>query len=99
MDKEVTKTTERYNKELRDIQRQEERLDEADRQFYITIGYLLVIFQYTEKIFEVADISEKRQIVSLILSNLQLDGENLFFNLKEPFGKFVNLSKGSYGWG
>lgn len=49
MDKEVTKTTERYNKELRDIQRQEERLDEADRQFYITIGYLLVIFQYTEK--------------------------------------------------
>lgn len=33
------------------------------------------------------------------LSNLQLDGKNLFFNLKEPFDKLMNLSKGSYGWG
>lgn len=84
---------------MRERQRQEERLDEADKQFYITIGYLLAIFQHAEKLFEVADVSEKRQIVSLILSNLQLDGKNLFFNLKEPFDKLMNLSKGSYGWG
>lgn len=84
---------------MRERQRQEERLDEADKQFYITIGYLLAIFQHAEKLFEIADVSEKRQIVSLILSNLQLDGKNLIFNLKEPFDKLVNLSKGSYGWG
>lgn len=95
---EYNENNERYDEELRDIQRQEERLDEADKQFYITIGYLLAIFQHTEKLFEVADVSEKRQIVSLMLSNLQLDSKNLIFNLKEPFDKLVNLSKGSYGW-
>ena len=96
---EYNENNERYDEELRDIQRQEERLDEADKQFYITIGYLLAIFQHAEKIFKVADVNEKRQIVSLILSNLQLDDKNLIFNLKEPFDKLVNLSKGSYGWG
>ena len=88
-----------YDKELRNIQPQEERSDKADRRFYITIGYLLEIFQRAEKLFEVADVSEKSQIVSLILSNLQLDGKNLIFNLKEPFDKLVSSSKGSYGWG
>ena len=90
---------ERHNEELREIQCQEEWLDKADKQFYINIGYLLAIFQHAEKLFEVADVSEKHQIVSLILSNLQLDGKNPIFNLKEPFDKLINLSKGSYGWG
>lgn len=93
------KNNERYDKELRNIQPQEERLDKADRRFYSTIDYLLVIFQRAEKLFEIADVSKKCQIVSLILSNLQLDGKNLIFNLKEPFDKLINLSKGSYGWG
>ena len=56
------------------------------------------IFLHAKKLFEVADVSEKCQIVSLILSNLQLDGKNLIFNLKEPFDKLVSSSKGSYGW-
>lgn len=80
------------------IQHQEERLDEIDKQFYITAGCLSVIFQRAERLFEIANTSKKRQIVSLILSNLQLDDEKLIFNLKEPFDKLVNLSKGSYGW-
>jgi hypothetical protein len=50
-------------------------------------------------LFDIANTSEKHQIVSLILLNLQLDSEKLIFNLKEPFDKLVNLSKGSYGWG
>lgn len=91
---------ERYDEESRDIQPQEEQLDKADRQFYITIGYPCCQSSSTlKKIFEIADVSEKCQIVSLILSNLQLDGKNLIFNLKEPFDKLVSSSKGSYGWG
>lgn len=36
---------ERHNEELREIQCQEEWLDKADKQFYITIGYLLELFK------------------------------------------------------
>lgn len=53
------KNNERYDKELRNIQPQEERLDKVDRRFYITIGYLPEIFQRAEKLFEIADVSEK----------------------------------------
>lgn len=45
--------------------------------------------------------SKRKEIIAKRkqLSNLQLDDEKLIFNLKEPFDKLVNLSKGSYGWG
>ena len=95
---EYNKNNARYDEELSNLRRLEEKLDNADNNFYISVGYLLSIFQNAEKLFEVANTSEKRQIVSLILSNLQLDDEKLIFNLKEPFDKLVNLSKGSYGW-
>ena len=72
----------RYDEELSDLHRQEERLDEADKQFYITVGYLLAIFQHAERLFEVAEIDEKRQIIGLILSNLQLDDKKLHFQPK-----------------
>ena len=85
----------RYDEELSDLHRQEERLDEADKQFYITVGYLLAIFQHAERLFEVAEIDEKRQIIGLILSNLQLDDKKLSFNLKEPFATVLSHANGS----
>lgn len=90
----------RYDEELSDLHRQEERLDEADKQFYITVGYLLAIFQHAERLFEVAKIDEKRQIIGLLLSNLQLEDKKLTFNLKEPFATVLSHANGSLwlGW-
>ena len=85
----------RYDDEIADVRRQEQRLDEADKQFYVTAGYLLAIFQYAEKIFEAAEIEEKRQIIGLLLSNLQLDGKRLYFTLKEPFANVLSHANGS----
>ena len=79
----------RYAEELSEIQRREERLDKADQQFYVTAGYLLSIFVHAEKLFEVAQTDEKRQIIGLILSNLQLDGKKFTFTLKEPFASVL----------
>jgi hypothetical protein len=85
----------RYDEELNSLRRQEETLDEADKQFYVTVGYLLAIFQHAEKVFEVAEVDEKRQIIGLLLSNLQLDDKKLTFNLKEPFASVLSLANGS----
>ena len=90
----------RYAEELSEIQRREERLDKADQQFYVTAGYLLSIFEHAEKLFEVAQTDEKRQIIGLILSNLQLDGKKFTFTLKEPFASVLSHANGSLwlGW-
>ncbi|MFV0485446.1 MAG: recombinase family protein [Candidatus Saccharimonadales bacterium] len=85
----------RYAEELANLQRRESQLDQSDQQFYITAGYLLSIFEHAERLFKVAQIEEKRQIIGLLLSNLTLDGKKFSFNLKEPFDTLINMSKGS----
>ena len=89
------KNNERYAEELAEIQMREDQLDNADQNFYTTAGYLLAMFECSERLFEVASIDEKREIVSLLLSNLKLDGKNFTFNLKEPFATLISQSKGS----
>ena len=85
----------RYEQELNDVKRKIDRLDTADKEFYITASYLLRLFENAGKIFKVAEVDEKRQIIGLVLSNLELEDKNLGFNLKEPFATVLRLAKSS----
>ena len=85
----------RYSEELASIADQERRLDNADTNFYITVGYLLAIFEHAADFFKRAKLEEKRQIVGLLFSNLQFDGKKILFSLKKPFDELVDSSKGS----
>ncbi len=96
---EYDKNNERYRKEIKELELKESRLNTANNDYYKTSGYLLVLFENAEKLFKVANIQEKRQIVSLLLSNLQINDETIDFTLKKPFDSLLNKSKGSYGWG
>ena len=85
----------RYAEELREIAEREKRLDDADTNFYTTVGYLLAIFENASELFRRAKLEEKRQIVGLLFSNLQFDGEKLILLLKKPFDELIDSSKGS----
>lgn len=85
----------RYEDELNDTKRKIDRLDTADKEFYITASYLLRLFENAGKIYKVANVDEKRQIVGLVSSNLELENKNLSFNLKEPFATVFQLAKSS----
>ncbi len=54
-------------------------------------------FAMAADIFKVANSNEKRQILSMLLSNLYFDGENLTYTLKEPLGGLF-LKKRSSIW-
>ena len=100
MDRSITKevyeqNSARYAEELREIAEREKRLDEADTNFYTTVGYLLAIFENAPELFKRAKLEEKRQIFGLLFSNLQFDGEKLILPLKKPFDELVDSSKGS----
>ena len=75
----------RYAEELAEIEKRQRQLDEVDQSYYVTVSYLLNLFEHAADIFKVAKVNEKRQILSLLLSNLQFDGENVHYTLKEPF--------------
>ncbi len=85
----------RYDQEIARIDGQLTRLEDADQNFYTTSAYLLQLFKHGDKIFEVATDEEKRQIISILLSNLQMKGKTVRFTPNEPFATVLKLSERS----
>lgn len=85
----------RYDQEISRIKQQIERLEEADKSFYVTATYLLHLFKHDEKIFEVASHDEKRELLKRVLSNLELKGKTVRFTPNEPFATVLKLSERS----
>ena len=86
----------RYAEKLTEIERQQQRLDSMDQGYYVTVEYLLNLFERAADIFKVANSNEKRRILSMLLSNLEFDGKNLVCTLKEPLGGLF-LKKTKFG--
>ena len=85
----------RYDQEIIRVKQQIERLEGADKSFYVTASYLLQLFKHGEKIFEVASHDEKRELLKLVLSNLQMEGKTVRFTPNEPFATVLKLSERS----
>ena len=85
----------RYDQEISRTKQQIERLEDADKNFYVTAMYLLQLFKHGEKIFEVASHDEKRELLKLVLSNLELKGKTVRFTPNEPFATVLKLSERS----
>ena len=85
----------RYDQEVARIDGRLARLEDADQNFYATASYLLKLFKHGDKIFEVANDEEKRQIISIVLSNLSLKGKTVRFTPNEPFATVLKLTESS----
>ena len=85
----------RYDQEIARIDGQLARQEDADQNFYATASYLLQLFKHGDKIFEVANDEEKRQIISIVLSNLSLKGKTVRFTPNEPFATVLKLTESS----
>lgn len=84
------RNNERYAEEVKEIEEKQRQLDEIDQSYYVTVSYLLALCEHASDIFAVAKAKEKRQILGLLLSNLEFDGENAHCTLKEPFRGLFN---------
>lgn len=85
--------------EFRDAQKklQNKRLniEQIEDEYYGTASHLLRLSKNATKLFEKAGIEQKRSLISIVLSNLQLEGEQLRWELKKPFDTmaFCSVSK------
>ena len=85
----------RYAEEVAELEAKQRQLDDIDQSYYVTVSYLLNLFEHAADIFKVAKVNEKRQILGLLLSNLEFDGENVHYTLKEPWGRLFLSSNRS----
>lgn len=85
----------RYMKELKDIDKQEQRLEGADENLYIILSYLLDVLDGIKERFVHGSVNTKRKIVGLLLSNLRFNGIALDFSLKKLFSDLFSGEKRS----
>ncbi len=79
------KKREEYRTKQREIVNSRARLHIADEEYYLTAEYLLELSSNAYELFKSSEPIEKRQILNLILQNLELTGKTIKFTLLEPF--------------
>lgn len=75
-----------------DINIQLEQLQEAEDNYYITVKRVLELVNYAYAIFISSEVEIKRQLIKLVLQNLQLKDEKLLWEALSPFDLILKSS-------
>ena len=70
-------------------------LDSADEHFYENAENIMSLVRNGGDIFKSSELDEKRQLLKLILQNLELHGRELRWKYKKPFDTMASYSKNS----
>ncbi|MFC1870687.1 recombinase family protein [Candidatus Dependentiae bacterium] len=68
------------------------QLQEAETNYYITAKYILDLANRAQELFESSEVDEKRQLIKLLLSNVQIKGENIVYDVQKPFDLILESS-------
>jgi site-specific DNA recombinase len=74
-----------YSQLKRNLETQKGAFEQTDNTRFEDIEYLLNLFKDAPRLFEGARVEQKRPLMHQVLSNLELDGNLLRWELKEPF--------------
>lgn len=85
-------STDEYDKRVSQYKNKQEELlskmnnfKEANTSYYKTASRVLEIAKNSSELFKSSEVDEKRQILKNLLQNLELDGEKLSYELKNPY--------------
>ena len=90
-------TQNEYDEKARALKQQQaeivariEQHQTGDEAFRTTLETLISIASRAADLFERSKSEQKRKLVSLVFSNLRLDGKKLEYSLRSPFDLMVN---------
>lgn len=84
---------EEYRASQKLLQNKRVNIEQIEDEYYGTVNHLLRLSKNAPKLFEKANNEQKRSIINLVLSNLQLDGDQLRWNYKKPFDTMAFCNK------
>ncbi len=67
--------------------------DKGDTGFKVTLSGIVALMAQAPQLFASSNMIEKRALVGLVFSNLQLEGSTLRYNLRKPLDTFVKPTK------
>lgn len=68
------------------------QLHEAEDNYYHTTKYVLELTKHAHRLFESSELEERRQLITLVLQNIRLSGENLVYDVQKPFNEIQNAT-------
>lgn len=74
-----------FREAQKSLQNKRLNIEQIEDDYYGTVNHLLRLSKNATKLFAKANPEQKRSLISIVLSNLQLDGEQLRWELKKPF--------------
>jgi hypothetical protein len=87
-----------YDSELNSIEDKLLRVDEVDKDFYVTAEYILQLAQQSSDLFKRSEHEERRLLINTVLLNVTWDGVSLCYDYQEPFNLLAEM-KESPVWG
>lgn len=81
-----------FRDEIANIDSQLAALQEADDTYYMTAQYLVELAQSAHDIFISSELQEKRELMTLSLSNLRIEDEFVRYNVIKPFDTILNYA-------
>lgn len=77
---------ERHNLDMR-----VQRLSEADDSFNKTLATIFTLASKAHDLFKSSKLEEKRRIITILFSNLEMNAGKLMFTTRKPFDVFLNM--------
>lgn len=74
-----------YRDTQKKLQDKRQTFELVDDSYYGSVSHLLKLSRDAPRLFEKADNEQKRSLITTVLSNLELDGDQLRWKYKEPF--------------
>ena len=84
--------------EQKTLEKRLDNLSSDNKEFEITLEYLLALVSRANSLYESSRIDKKRKILKLVFSNFWLNGRNLSYDIKRPFDLFVKRSIRLFNW-
>ncbi len=72
-------------------------LQEAEDNYYITAKHLLELSERAYKLLISSEVSERRQLIKFVLSNLGIEGKEIHYEAVKPFDTILNFAS-SQSW-
>lgn len=67
-------------------------LQEAEDNYYITAKYLLELASRAYELFISSEVTERRQLIKLVLQNLRVEGKTVRYEALKPFDAILNCT-------
>ncbi len=92
-DEQYDKFYESFTSQKDDIAIRLSQLQEAEDNYYVTAKYVLELSKHAYDLFKSSEVDEKRQLITLVLQNVKLNGKKIVWEAHKPFDVMINAHK------